>query len=96
MESVANCFIINMYYKLLYVSIIFSGRKIKVCSFILFYLNLLPEKQTDFIYTMIGEEFGFIGTIFILLLYSLLILIDYKIRDKDYWFPYDLDEGRKT
>ena len=24
------------------------------------------------------------------------ILIDYKIRDKDYWFPYDLDEGRKT
>ena len=24
------------------------------------------------------------------------ILIDYKIRDKDYWFPYDLEEGRKT
>ena len=24
------------------------------------------------------------------------ILIDYKIRDKDYWFPYDLDAGRKT
>ena len=24
------------------------------------------------------------------------ILIDYKIRDKDYWFPYDLKEGRKT
>ncbi len=24
------------------------------------------------------------------------ILIDYKIRDKEYWFPYDLDEGRKT
>ena len=24
------------------------------------------------------------------------ILIDYQIRDKDYWFPYDLDEGRKT
>lgn len=24
------------------------------------------------------------------------ILIDYKIREKDYWFPYDLDEGRKT
>jgi betaine-aldehyde dehydrogenase len=23
------------------------------------------------------------------------ILIDYKIRDKDYWFPYDLEEGRK-
>ena len=24
------------------------------------------------------------------------ILIDYQIRKKDYWFPYDLDEGRKT
>ena len=24
------------------------------------------------------------------------ILIDYKITEKDYWFPYDLEEGRKT
>jgi len=24
------------------------------------------------------------------------ILIDYKISKKDYWFPYDLEEGRKT
>ena len=24
------------------------------------------------------------------------ILIDYQIREKDYWLPYDLDEGRKT
>ena len=24
------------------------------------------------------------------------ILIDYKVRQKDYWFPYDLDKGRKT
>ena len=24
------------------------------------------------------------------------ILIDYQIREKDYWFPYDLDAGRKT
>jgi len=24
------------------------------------------------------------------------ILIDYQIREKDYWFPYDLDEGIKT
>ena len=24
------------------------------------------------------------------------ILIDYKIKEKDYWFPYNLEEGRKT
>ena len=39
------------------------------------YLEYLPEKQTDFIFTLIGEEFGFLGTIFVLLLYSILILI---------------------
>ena len=39
------------------------------------YLEYLPEKQTDFIFTLIGEEFGFLGTIFILVLFSLIILI---------------------
>lgn len=24
------------------------------------------------------------------------ILVDYQIREKDYWFPYNLEEGRKT
>ena len=43
------------------------------------YLNFLPEKQTDFIFTMIGEEFGFIGIIFILSLYSLMIIICFYI-----------------
>ena len=32
-------------------------------------LNYLPEKQTDFVFTMIGEEFGFVGNIVILLIY---------------------------
>jgi rod shape determining protein RodA len=36
-------------------------------------LNYLPEKQTDFVFTMIGEEFGLIGNLSILGLYLLLI-----------------------
>ncbi len=36
-------------------------------------LNFLPEKQTDFIFTMFGEEFGFLGAIFLLALYGILL-----------------------
>ena len=37
------------------------------------YLEFLPEKHTDFIFTLFSEEFGFIGSIMLLLLYILLI-----------------------
>ncbi len=37
------------------------------------YLDYLPEKHTDFIYTLFSEEFGFFGSLFILLLYALII-----------------------
>ena len=37
------------------------------------YLEFLPEKHTDFIFTPFSEEFGFIGSIMLLLLYILLI-----------------------
>ena len=37
------------------------------------YLDYLPEKHTDFIYTLFSEEFGFFGSFFILLLYALII-----------------------
>ena len=37
------------------------------------YLDYLPEKHTDFIFTLFSEEFGFAGSLFILLLYSLII-----------------------
>ena len=37
------------------------------------YLDYLPEKHTDFIFTLFSEEFGFFGSIFILLLYAVII-----------------------
>ena len=50
------------------------------------YLQYLPEKQTDFVFTMIGEEFGLVGNLFILGLYlalSLSILrISYLVRSR--------------
>ncbi|MDC1003147.1 rod shape-determining protein RodA [Candidatus Pelagibacter sp.] len=37
------------------------------------YLDFLPEKHTDFIFTLFSEEFGFIGSIGLLLLYLIII-----------------------
>jgi rod shape determining protein RodA len=37
-------------------------------------LNFLPEKQTDFIFTTLAEEFGFIGAISLLTLYALVLV----------------------
>ena len=37
------------------------------------YLDFLPEKHTDFIFTLFSEEFGFIGSIVLLILYSIII-----------------------
>jgi len=37
------------------------------------YLEFLPEKHTDFIFTLFSEEFGFLGSLALLLVYSLMI-----------------------
>ncbi len=37
--------------------------------------SFLPEKQTDFIFTMLGEEFGFMGAFALLSLYSIIIIV---------------------
>ncbi len=37
-------------------------------------LNFLPEKHTDFIFTTLAEEFGFLGAVSLLALYALIIL----------------------
>lgn len=36
-------------------------------------LNFLPEKHTDFVFTMLSEELGFIGGAIIILLYAVII-----------------------
>ena len=38
------------------------------------HLNFLPEKQTDFIFTMLAEEFGFVGCMALLGLLTLIVL----------------------
>lgn len=48
-------------------------------------LNFLPEQQTDFIFTTLAEEFGFLGGSALLLLYVLLMIfcISTALRMKD-------------
>lgn len=43
------------------------------------HLNFLPEKQTDFIFTMLAEEWGLIGGIVLLVLYLTLVAYGYAI-----------------
>ena len=43
------------------------------------HLNFLPEKQTDFIFTMLAEEFGLAGGLGLLVLYMLLIVYGFAI-----------------
>jgi len=42
-------------------------------------LNFLPEKHTDFIFTMLAEEFGFLGGLFLLAMYFLLMLMSMMV-----------------
>ena len=42
-------------------------------------LNFLPEKQTDFIFATLAEEFGFIGCFSILFLYAAVIFMALRI-----------------
>jgi rod shape determining protein RodA len=42
-------------------------------------LNFLPEKQTDFIFTMLSEELGFIGSVFTIAIYAIIIGIGIHI-----------------
>jgi len=43
------------------------------------HLSFLPEKQTDFIFTMLAEEFGLVGTLALLGLYTLVLAYGFAI-----------------
>jgi rod shape determining protein RodA len=49
------------------------------------YLRFLPERHTDFIFSVIGEEWGFLGSIVVLTLFSVVIWRGLRIvvRTKD-------------
>lgn len=42
-------------------------------------LDFLPEKQTDFIFTMLSEELGFIGSVMTILIFSAVIMVGINI-----------------
>jgi rod shape determining protein RodA len=42
-------------------------------------LNFLPEKQTDFIFAALAEEFGFVGCFVVLAVYGLIVATAIRI-----------------
>lgn len=46
------------------------------------HLQFLPEKTTDFVFAVLGEEFGLFGAIILLIIYSLILLRCLDISNK--------------
>jgi rod shape determining protein RodA len=44
-------------------------------------LGFLPERHTDFIFSVIGEEWGFVGVVILLLLYAIIVSQGIHIAD---------------
>ncbi|MBM3612244.1 MAG: rod shape-determining protein RodA, partial [Alphaproteobacteria bacterium] len=42
-------------------------------------LNFLPERHTDFIFTTLAEEFGFVGAVSLLILYALIVAVCLRV-----------------
>lgn len=45
-------------------------------------LNFVPEHHTDFIFSVVGEEWGFIGSLTVMCLYVLLFVVLFRISDQ--------------
>jgi len=45
-------------------------------------LNFLPERHTDFIFSVIGEEWGLLGTLFMLICYYILVYYGLRIAEQ--------------
>lgn len=50
------------------------------------YYSMIYAKESDFVFAIVGEEFGFIGSFFIIILYAVLVFrcIIISIRSSDY------------
>lgn len=46
------------------------------------HLNFLPEKHTDFIFTMLSEEFGLVGAVLVVILNILILVYSYSFALK--------------
>ena len=44
--------------------------------------DFVPEQQTDYIFTTVGEEWGFVGSTFVIVLFMLFILRIIKIAER--------------
>jgi rod shape determining protein RodA len=51
------------------------------------HLNFLPEKHTDFIFTMLSEEFGMIGAVFVIVINLIIIAYSFvfALRSASYY-----------
>jgi rod shape determining protein RodA len=43
------------------------------------HLSFLPEKQTDFIFTMFSEEFGFVGGVVLIMLFAMVLSYGFRV-----------------